>query len=66
MIKMEAKTFIKMGQNESEVNSLGNQNCIDGAPVKFVDEGERCHPAVCRVNAGITNDGFAPILQHAT
>lgn len=44
---------------------LGNEKSIDGTPIKLIDEGQRCHATVRRVNARITNNGLSSILQDA-
>jgi len=45
---------------------LGDQDRIDSAPVQLIYERQRCHPAICRMDACITNDGFSTILQNTT
>ena len=47
-------------------NVLRDQNGIHSTPVKFIDERERSHSAVGRVNPSITDDGLSSVLEYTT
>jgi len=43
--------------------SLGDQNRVDSTPVEVINKRKRSHATVGRMNAGVTYDGSATILQ---
>lgn len=66
MVQMETETDGPLCSTaEKSSNVLCYEYTIHRAPVKVIDEWQRRHSTVCRMDSSVANDGPSPVLKHA-